>query len=250
MLLFEPCDKLGRKIYRCDKRFHLDNVTELYRNPIGSIGCVFTDGKVIKFNIIEPMNQTNFKSRQLYSSTMKLIGKTRKGGSSSARYGRIRENQRKNNVSKIADKVMDYYYDADINKSMVDLLIICGPGTLKSEIGTDNDMQKIFSVKVHSMDHLNLIDINEKFVGELVDIKNSRILVPQKALIMNPDSLIIGEREIKAYIEQCNIKEIYVNNYRLFERFTKETQHGPEIIIVENSQFLDSLGGFVGIKYY
>lgn len=251
LLMFEPCDKLNKKIYRCDKRFHVEYLIKMYQKPIGSIGCVFVDGKVIKFVTIKSITKNMHKSKQIYSSTMKLIGKTKKGGSSSARYGRIRDNHRKGNICKISTLLVEHYYNFKTNKSLVDLMVICGPGTLKNEIY--EDVKKYFnsnSIKIQPIDHFDASEIGSQFYGDLVDIKDRRILKPIDLMVMNPDLLIIGSDELAQSIESCNMKEIYVNSHDLMRDIERKIVHSPEIILVNNSNFLNSMGGFVGIKYY
>ena len=57
---FEPREKLTKKLYRCDKVFHLDHVIKLYQIPKGKIGCVFVNGKDIVMNQIEPFTKKTF----------------------------------------------------------------------------------------------------------------------------------------------------------------------------------------------
>jgi peptide subunit release factor 1 (eRF1) len=251
-VMFEPREKLNKKLYMCDKKFHLDTILTLYRVPVGRIGLVFVNGKDIKLNLIEPMTKKIYKTTSIGSDTMKLIGKTKKGGSSSGRYGRIRDNKRKNSTDKIVNLIMNSFFDFDRCASLIDILVLSGPSTLKTEVGNTSDIKKYFGdiTEIYSINHNDIKTINDKFYGNLVDLKDKRIDKVKKLMITDSDKLIIGREELDHHINMCNMSEIYVNSLRLVDEIKERKLHDPEIILVESSGFLDNMGGFIGIKFY
>lgn len=251
-LMFEPVVELKRKCYKCDKIFHLDDILRLYSRPVGKIGYAFVNGKDIKINMIESINMKNFKVQQIDSSSMKLIGKTRRGGQSALRYSRNRDAKRKDDVNKIADKILLNLFDFESHVSMVDILVLSGPSKLKVDISNVPEIKKYFNgkIRIHTSEKDNINGINREFHGELVDISDERINKVRDVFIRNPEKLIIGDKELLEHIEMCNISEIYVKSEKIEKKIRKRLLHEPNIIVIKNSKFLDDLGGKVGIKYY
>lgn len=254
--IFEPIVKLTKKIYKCDKKFHLDYITNLYQVPKGKIGCVFVNGKEIIMVQIEPFNSNTFKLTKKYNSEMRLMSQTRRGGSSAGRYSRYRELGRKNHLSDICSKVLEIFFDFETHSSNVDILVICGPSSMKHELSVMDDIDKYFgkSLIKLSNEHFTPHFIIENVYGLLIDKKDMRIMKPQQLIETNPNLLIIGEKELLNMIDECNVKELYVSRQELFRDFSKKFNDKnickTEIILIENSTFLTNMGGFIGIKYY
>ena len=224
----------------------------MYENPKGSIGCVFVNGKDITMIQIDPFNSKLFKLTKKYDSGMRLMSRTRRGGSSAGRFSRYRDLARKNHLSEISSTTLDIFFDFNTHSQCVDILVICGPAMMKQELGEMPDVKKYFgkSLVIISIDHLDPQIILDRVYGLLIDKKDNRIHKPQQLFETQPDQIIIGEKEIEQHIEECNLKELYVNSPSLSRNFSKLIKHSVEIILIENSTFLTSMGGFIGIKYY
>lgn len=249
-VVFEPREKIKKKIYRCDKRFHLDGIKQIYQIPVGKIGCIYLNGKDVKLNIIEPFNKKHFKSKSVGKNTMHLIGETGRGGQSALRISRNRKIQRNKELKKVAEQSMEAFYDFDTNKCKVDLMVISGPASLKKELGGSSSIKKYLQPKFFPQDHFDIRSIIENFYGDLVDVKDCRIEKPKQIMETNPEKLIIGEKELEQHITMCNIDELYVGCRDKLREIKKRLNHQPKLILIENSQFLDQMGGVIGIKYY
>ena len=150
MIIFEPYKPINRNVYKCDLRFHIDDIVDMYKNDIVN-GVVYVDGKECSFYTVND----NFVKR-VKNDTMHLQKKFGRGGSSHERLRRIGEQIRESSVNQIIEAIVGIFYDKKNNRSKISNLLVCGPATLKYEIGKSSVVKQYFShVHVLAMQHFS-----------------------------------------------------------------------------------------------
>ena len=127
---FEPFKPINHFLYRCDNKFHLDTLDYLFDDE-DSYGFIIMDGHGCLFAKITGQNK-----EILTEIHVDLPNKHRRGGQSSARFGRIRIEKRHNYLAKVTDLVASLFITD--NAPNVAGLIIGGSSEFKKQLAEDD----------------------------------------------------------------------------------------------------------------
>lgn len=227
-------------------------------------GVVYTDGKIC----------TNYELKygflsKVASSSIHLQNQFKNGGQSANRLMRNRDIQRDHYITKMAERVIESFYDKNINASKVKNLIFCGPAQFKIEISEHKLIKSFFDARfIHvinmgEMDYDLLIDTVNKFD----DPEEKNIVSEIRELIAMTDHRLIFGQDIESCINSFEVKILYV--HKDIEQYLEshpdlESQYqlrvielikNPEIkkrinVIKISSHMIMEYGGMIGIKYY
>jgi len=246
--MFHPTGIIKSNVYKCDKKFHVDGIIKIYYNEIGTLGVIFIDGKKILANIVKTFSETEYTSKCIYKNDMRLQKQFKGGEQSAQRFDRKEQGIRDGFLTKYDDKIWNLFYDKENNKALVDILVICGCGTMYLELAKEKLITKYFGnmTKVVTSQHLDLTEINNKFTKDLLDLNNSHINELKELINIASEKLVYGAQDISKHLNTCMIEKLVTNN----KEIAKSLSYEPEIIIITNSSFLELYGGTIGIKYY
>ena len=245
--MFNPIDKIKMNIYKCDKCFHIDTILQMYETSVGTIGVIFIDGKQIIAHSIKCFTEDYYTSKCLLKDGIRLQNKFKGGGQSAQRFDRKEQNIRNGFLSKFDDKVWNQFYDKDNNKSCVNMLIICGPGIMYLELLKQPLISKYFGsiAKSFATDTLNLDKINSTYINNIYDLSNKHIDEIKKLIDTADDKLVFGKKEIEKCLNDCLISKVITT-----DKSFKQNNNSADIILINRSNYIDTYGGSVGIKYY
>lgn len=246
--MFHPQGVIKSNVYKCDKKFHIDSILKMYDNEIGTIGVVFIDGKQIVLNEIKTFSENEYTTKCIYKDSMRLQKQFKGGGQSAQRFDRKEQGIRDGFLSKFDDKVWNLFYDKENNKAMIDILIICGCGTLYNELSKEKLISKYFNniTRVMATQYLDLNTINKKYYKDLLDLNNIHVFELKELISTANDKLVYGAKDIKQSLQECMIEKLVTTD----KNIGKTLEYEPEIVVIEHSTFLESYGGTIGIKYY
>ncbi|MFA5061438.1 MAG: peptide chain release factor aRF-1 [Candidatus Pacearchaeota archaeon] len=251
----EPPKKLKVKIYRCDQIFVLDPLKEMLeteevyglliieRNE-ASIGIL--DGKHVKL---------------LQNMTSGIPGKTRAGGQSAARFGRIRESMAKEFFKRVAEAMKTHFFD---NKKLKGILI-GGPIPTKEEFLEQGQLvtalkDKVVAVKdlgdtgIHGL--YELVNLCQDVLAEQEITKQKQILDEFfTKLAKEPDKISYGEAEVEDRLNRGAVEKLILSKsldkskIKKFEEIAKNFSTEVHIVTKDTAQGVqfDNLGGVGGI---
>jgi peptide subunit release factor 1 (eRF1) len=116
-LIFEPCMQVRNSFYRCDSKFYIDDIIQMYAEDHKINGIVYTDGEICVWYTL--INNT---LKKVTNDSINLQNQFKNGGQSSNRLARNREIQRDQYLTNLAEKTVSLYYDKNSNTSQNDLL--------------------------------------------------------------------------------------------------------------------------------
>jgi peptide chain release factor subunit 1 len=251
----EPPKKLKVKIYRCDQTFVTEPLKEMLetdevyglliieRNE-ASIGIL--DGKHIKL---------------LQNMTSGIPGKTRAGGQSAARFGRIRESAAKEFFKRVAENMKEHFWD---NKKLKGI-IVGGPIPTKDEFLAQGQLvtqlkEKVIGVKdiggtgLHGLHEL--VEASADLLAEQEITKQRQILdLFFERLAKEPDKVAYGIAEVEDRLIRGAVDKLIISKSldreKIKEMEKLANSSSTEIYIVtaetaEGVQF-DNLGGIAGL---
>ncbi|MFO7710507.1 MAG: peptide chain release factor aRF-1 [Candidatus Woesearchaeota archaeon] len=232
----EPPVALNTRIYRCDKQFLLDILREMLdvKEMYGLVVMDRRDADVAYLkgkSIVEVSNASS-----------NVPGKTKAGGQSAARYGRIREDAAKEFYKKVSELMKDAFLGNDDVKG----IIVGGPGPTKYELVesgfiTGNVKDKIIAIK--DLSYTGPFGLQE-LVERSDDVLANEEIIQEKKLMARFFELLNKQPGLVSYgYEQCKklltmgavdklLVSDVVDDSTYDELATLAEQLGSEVIIV------------------
>jgi len=207
----EPPEPLNTRIYRCDKTFVLDILTDVL-DVKETYGLIVMDRReadiaLLKGKTIIPLTKT--KSN--------VPGKTRAGGQSAARFSRLREDAAKSFYKKIGDMMKDEFLGKDNIKG----IIVGGPGHTKYDFVDGNFLntdvkKKIIGIKdisyTGSFGIQELLDRSEDILAEEELVSEKKIMAKFfELLAKNPGKASYGLEEVKNNLEIGAVETVLIS---------------------------------------
>jgi peptide chain release factor subunit 1 len=246
--IFIPPKPLKRSYYRCDTKFHLDHIIDMFEENTITVGIVLVSGNEC---IISKVNENNsYMDVQIINKVnIHLVNKHNKGGQSSVRFGRIADNIRSKYVNIVSSKIVESYMIDNNTKSLVDKIIIAGPGEFKNDIISTAIFKQYFNNSL--FDVITCEDINESNIKTIYNMKKDEIIGMSDKDIENKlsqlieteyDILVFGKDECMNTINMNMLDTLYTNeNYK---------NSNINTIIKSNANIIQIYGGWVGIKRF
>jgi len=252
---FSPPIPINKFYYRCDKKFHLDDLLKLYET-CDNYAIVLISGCCAYFYTYN-INQIKL----IKTIDVSLPNQHKTGGFSAARFGRIRDEKIGLWTKKIIDLMIQFYINEGIFKYRG--IILAGPSIMKDMVKSLDAFQKIFmpyllktvtineitSQSIHQV--INLAADVLTATDDLVEKFNSLLADPSKI-----DLIVFGTQEVIEYFNNGQLQEIYVSaEYTnrssiaiAFRGILSNTK--TQIHIIKSREFVTKYGELVGIKYY
>lgn len=251
---FSPPYPIKQFYYRCDRKFHLDDLIGLYE-IYDNYAIVLVSGKRTEL-YIHNKNETIF----LKSMDEELPNQHKTGGQSAQRFGRIRDEKIGWYIKKIVELMIKFYIKDNIFKYKG--LIIAGPAEMKNMVKDNELFQQKFSkylLKCHTIPEITSQSINQVldmssdiFISnqsdtELIDLFEERI---SKNNSNDIDLIVFGNKEIIDEFDAGNLKEIYVYDKSIHKEYIKQNNSKTKINIFKSNIFSKKYGELIGIKYF
>lgn len=249
VIVAEPPIKNDKLIYKCDSKFHMDEIEPLFKKQRETSYVILLTGDETKIYSYD----NNFKLIDKLNGN--LIKRQRNGGQSSVRFSRLAEESRHNYILRIVDKVNKYCKNGK-------KIIVLGSRELKGDLMDCKDVTVFGNdkscssqpkgVKLETIDKFyeignNFINENKKELELLLNKSNNQhekqIEEVYELIKKDPDLLTFGKDIIEAeceYIIQINEEQITHNDIN------------KTIIIDKNSKFYGLLKAYgrIGKKYF
>lgn len=159
---------------------------------------------------------------ELYNSEVKLQKKHKKGGSSAARYGRIKQEKDLHYVKKVSEKMVDYYMIENKTRFTVNGIIVGGPAQMKYKVLECPETVKMLGskiIKVVDTAEINFgvaWEVYERCLQELATDEEKdivKLITTIKELMLNAsDKLVYGIKEITENLNMCNLERILISS--------------------------------------
>ncbi|KAJ1727378.1 translation termination factor eRF1 [Coemansia biformis] len=143
----QPPKPVSQSIYLCGNRFHTEPL-EMMLEDDRRFGFIVMDGKGCLYGVLSGSSRT-----VLHSFSVSLPKKHGRGGQSSMRFARIREEKRHNYVHKVAEKATQLF----ITNNMPNVvgLVLAGSADFKDELQKSDLFDKRLAPKV-----LHVVDVS------------------------------------------------------------------------------------------
>lgn len=247
-LIFEPIKSINKSFYRCDNKFYLDSVLEMYTNDEFD-GIIYVDGSICDFYLVNLGRYSKVKSSTIY-----LQNQFKNGGQSSNRLSRIRDHIRESYITELSDRTVELFYSKNEMKSKINNLIISGPSYFKNEMAATKTIKQFFdNIHIVTLNKFDQDIINE-FIFNINKNSDDNIDIEIRSLIENNedvDKLVFGIQDIIQNINDKMIKKIYVHSdtIDILENDNTLDLNNVELVKTQ-SNYIVHYGGIIGIKFY
>ena len=253
-----PPKKIIKTIYRCDNKFYLDDVLEMYEND-KKYGVILISGKRYVFYLVT-ITGSHVEYKVLHSSDIYQPNKHNKGGSSAHRFEGIRKAVHMHFTRQISEDIVKIYMRSNHTECIVSKLIIGGPAEFKNEVRdsalfqqhmikylagtiTTNDIDEYSARYALSMSIEEIEILEIKKINEIID----------NLLQETSDLLIFSLESCMELLQTGELKTLFVNNTH-FDKTTLDSilsyQNTKTNIILTKSDRVLTFGGIIGIKYF
>lgn len=207
----EPPVPLNQRIYRCDKQFVLEALWDMMEDK-EVYGLVVMDRRegniaMLKGKAIKPLT----------TITSNVPGKTKAGGQSAARYGRLREDAAKEFYKKIGELVKEQFLGNEDLKG----IIVGGPGPTKYEFVEGNFITNELKKKIIGIKDISytgdfglqeLVDLSEDILANEALIEEKKLMGEFfERLSKRPGEVTYGITEVKRLLEMGAVEIILVS---------------------------------------
>lgn len=246
-----PPKPIKRSIYKCDKIFHIDYVLELSKT-FDSYVIAFISGKITEFHLQSP-NETKFVRR----IQVDLPNQHKTGGSSAARFGRIRDEKIGAYIKHIVDEMVRLFCPNGVFDYVG--LIVAGCGEIKDRVVLEDKFKSFFSkhlIQILTIPEITSQSINETFKSTLAimtvqDKTESDLIATQiEADLNNPtqiDFYVFGEADVIEYMDRQLLDEVYVGP--TYADLIKPYATDKTVVHLMSKSF-EQTYGLMGRKYY
>ncbi len=261
-IIFEPIKPVTKTFYYCDKKFHIDDIVQIYKNEEleknkniknkSDYWVVFINGDCYSIYQITK-SSVYYDYKNLYSESVSLAKRHNKGGQSALRFSRLRDESENNYIKKVAEKTICIVKQNKVNISNDTKLIIVGNADKKNLLEEheliQSNFKKIYTITVDSISSEstnNLINNPiKKLIGEIeINQANKYIDWINDQIQTNIDTLLFGLNDVIKNINQ--VKKIYYLETLNIPDLIKSNK--IELVPLKN---IDQLGiDVIGIKHW
>lgn len=259
--IFTPPKKLKRSWYRCDKRFHLDNILEMYNEEV-NFGILLVSGSTsVCYKIVK--TGKHIDGSAVSDISTRLQKRQRKGGQSALRYSRIRAEKENVYINKIVDMAITHYMSEDKTECHIVGLVIAGPASLKIKVSKHRLIRSYLGDKILKI--VNIPTIDDTSVWTVYDMCRSEFANAEdrealeyisqlQDMIRNADQkLVYGIDNIMEQISMYMLQSLIIpkNTPEDIKRILKErAEYGCKIIEARPSLLNTLVVNCIGIKWY
>jgi len=253
--LIEPPQPIKRFYYRCDNKFHIDQLLELYEDP-KHYGLIYVSGSELIIYSVHTVG-AELRNTVLYKKSVKLQKSQKKGGQSAARIGRLHDEHHKAYITLMAEKVAERLDDFRA-------LIIAGPAEKKQKLADElhdkycANIAGLFTCESNE-------DIFERYYDPIIEIMETIEFAEDAKLVAeftdprNSDNVAIGKQEVNENLALGRVSTVLVHkdhiqsgrvNVKKLETKCRETGANVFVINSHSVKFLKDYGGIGALLRY
>lgn len=242
---FIPELPVVKTCYECGHRFRTELVINLYPDEFKTYGLLVISGEEVTY--YELQSHECLKPVKIAEITIHRLKKQKKGGQSAPRFQRTQLQQ----VLEYKKSIVDLL-NKNV-KSKVDGIIIVGIGEIKDAIkyhdalsdSIKNKIKYVISTTTTSIQQI--IPIIRPYIININKDEEKKVISKiQDMILLDPDKLLFGEKEIKEKIELKLVKSLYFNSKG--ESVIKDLDlSNVDEVIKLSDKIMDSWGSIIGV---
>ncbi|AYV77739.1 MAG: peptide chain release factor 1 eRF1 [Edafosvirus sp.] len=259
-VIIRPPKKITRKIYRCDNKFLLDDILEMYKSEI-NYGVVLVSGDEYRCYVVE-ITGTHSEFKLLSSNTVALQNHTRRGGMSQNRICRIKTSKDLKYIQEVVNEIIGSYMRKNNTQCIIEKIIIAGPGDRKHEVIEQTMFQQYFASKLART--ITTPEIKDDTIrnvfsscGDIFktneEIDSTMVMEKIAELIKTScDKLVFGEVDIYRELKSNMLSTLVISDDLKEDKkaiITELLYDKCKLIVVPLSD-LKGFGQLVGIKWF
>jgi peptide subunit release factor 1 (eRF1) len=261
LIIISPAYPIKSFYYRCDNRFHLDEVFALCMNTNEiKYGVILISGSIASFHTLSFGNTKNLlqtNCHKSYTINPHIRSQHKTGGQSALRFERLRDQTINYFLTKTFENMKKIWIKD--NTLSIKGLVIGGPGLLKNNLRETilNEVGNIIKdIKIFNTDEINENTIIESKIQitQLFDVaSDEQTHAKELEQLIKSDSetldkIIFGEESVVNCVRDYLIETLYIEK-GLYDQLNKNYSNelrSLKVKLIKNSIY----GQIIGIKYF
>ena len=242
--ILSPPKPIRKTEYFCDKRFHLDSIIDLYREA-ELCGIIWINGQDTSIYTLD-MNSVSFVKKVDNVSTR--LKKHNKGGSSSARFGRLHKEAIVHYLKKVVEESLEAFSD-------VKYLVVVGIGERKDELITyfPNSMkEKLLGVITSETLDKSISRVEELYISRKRSEEQTYLSYFLHELDKDTGKAVYGPDIVLNSLKDGLLCKMYINSEDVsdIDIYTSLCEKmGCELYVLKHTSF-NKYGAIFGILWY
>jgi peptide chain release factor subunit 1 len=244
--ILSPPKPIRKTEYFCDKRFHVDSVIDLYSTP-ELCGIIWINGQDTSIFTLDMSSVSSLKKVDNVSTRLK---KHNKGGSSSARFGRLHKEAIVHYLKKVVEESITAF-------SSVNYLVIVGIGERKDELISyfPNSLKdKLLGVIVSENLDKALSKVEELYLLKKRSEEETYLSYFLHELDKDTGKAVYGPEIVMTALKDGLLCKMYINSEDIPQKdidiYTSIClATGCEVLVLKHSTF-NKYGSVFGILWY
>jgi len=261
-LIFPP-KKITTNYYRCDSKFHLDLILDMYTKEEKKYGIVLLSGDHCICNlVIQSGEHTEIKILDKFSTS--LPKRQKKGGQSAPRFQRCRKEKEDVYVKKIGEMITKSYMIENNTQCMALGLLFAGPSNIKHRVMEDPLVVQYFVNKNLILDIIDTIEIHDRLVFDVYEqhIDKFHKIDPKimsefnnikELIVMASDKLIYGDKEMFSNLDDKMVGTLLIStsiDQQIIDIVNTKNDYDCQIYFVDKV-LMKTIGlDIVGIRWF
>lgn len=242
--MLEPIKPIPNFVYRCDSSFYLESLKEML-DVTRKYGFIIVDGSGALFATLAGNTQTILAR---YGVT--LPKKHRKGGQSSVRFARLREEARHNYVSKVNEMAVKCFISDD-NKVNIEGLVLAGSADFKDQLKNRLDPRlqghvlAVVDVSYGFNQGLNqAIELSSGILKDVQLVKQKKILSKFfEEISLDSGKYCYGFKDTLTALESGAVQTLLVHDKLDIIRYEATDGQNPKVIFEKGDKEPKELAG-------
>lgn len=217
---FEPCKPINTTMYMCDNRFHIE-----------ALEALLVDEKTFVFVIVDGNGYTlgtlSGNTRDIVDNeTVRLPSKTRRGGQSSNRYARLRDEAKYEWVKKVCERLKKNLLDTSF-LSKIEAIFLAGNADVKHDIQNSGLLDPRIKAKIKCVVDVpyggaqgfnHAINLTKEKLGEIQFVKEKDLLMDYFTRIARNGNVTFGIKDTMTALEAGAVEKLIVHDQLKLER--------------------------------
>ena len=163
-IIIYPPKKITCSFYKCDNKFHLNLVLNMYDENVNNYGIALLSGKEYRCYVLS-LSSCYQDLKLVASGETKLQKKHKKGGSSQNRYLHTQQDKKELYIKKLAEVLRSSYMKENNTILSIKGILIAGCGSIKNQVMNSDIFKQYFSDAVIGV--INTEEINDSTINTI-----------------------------------------------------------------------------------
>ncbi|MDC0367070.1 hypothetical protein OAM67_01450 [bacterium] len=241
----EPHVPLRKTVYKCDSKFHVEQVLELH-TAHKVLGIAFVTGDLVRFTTVR-----GTEVQKLWTKSVHRGGSSRKGGQSANRFQNIRDNNEHALAKEIRAELLNYFWDFNTQRPVFDKWMLCGNGPMFSNVMLPPQLTPT-QLDTVTMPHCTTVDCQQLYRNYQSQLTQSQNFEEDLRTALHKNKMVYGKGHVLQAARDKILKRVWIEPHLVGKRrrLVVACESYGCTVILGSCETLRQLGGICGERFF